>query len=68
MKFKRFINEDYNLIVNLDQTIQGEKIQKFISSLIEEFEKLWKIPRSEVSYKEICDGLEAIITKALYFR
>lgn len=54
--------------MNLDQTIQGEKIQKFISSLIEEFEKLWKIPRSEITYKEICDGLEAIITKALYFR
>ena len=64
----RFLNDDYEIISNLEINKQGEKTQKLISDLIEEFENIWKLSRAVNNYNDICDGFEAIITKALYYR
>ena len=61
------MNDDYEIISNLEVSKQGEKIQKFISDIIEEFENLWKLTGVN-NYNEICDGFEGIITKAIYYR
>ncbi len=62
------MNDDYEIISNLEISKQGEKTQKIISELIEEFENIWKLQRNVNNYNEICDGFEAIITKAIYYK
>jgi hypothetical protein len=64
----RFLNHDYELISNLEINKQGEKIQKMISEIVDDFENLWKLPKDVNTYNEICDGFEGIITKAIYNR
>ena len=62
------MNDDYEIISNLEISKQAEKTQKIITDLIEEFENLWKLERTVNTYNEICDGFEAIITKAIYYK
>ena len=62
------MNDDYEIISNLEITKQGEKTQKFITDLIYAYEKIWNLSKSVNITNEICDGFEAIITKAIYYR
>ena len=46
----------------------SEKVQDFVSKLIIDFSRIWKINLSSypIYYKEICDEFESKVTKALY--
>jgi hypothetical protein len=57
-------------MANLEKIEIGKNIQEFISKLIIEFSRLWKLNllNNPSHYMEICDAFEGIITKALYNR
>lgn len=67
-ELNNYLNEGFKKIISLDKPVMGKMVQDFITKLLIDFAKLWKIDlkRNEKHYDEICDGLESIITKSLY--
>jgi isoleucyl-tRNA synthetase len=66
-KMKIFIGEFNENRIKYTLKEKSELIQNFISELIEIYIEKFKIDLDkENAYKEICDGIESLITKNLY--
>ena len=66
-KIKFFIGEFNNNQIKFTLKEKSEKIQNFISEIIEIYIEKFNIDLDKNdNYKEICDGIESLITKNLY--
>ena len=66
-KIKIFIGDFNNNQIKFTLKEKSEKIQNFISEIIEIYIEKFNIDLDKNdNYKEICDGIESLITKNLY--
>jgi hypothetical protein len=70
-ELQNFINIKFTDICEESKNINmiAIAVQDFISKMIAEFAKIWKIEftNNRPAYSEICDGFESLITKSLYY-
>jgi hypothetical protein len=71
-ELQSFINIKFTDICEESKNINmiAIAVQDFISKMITEFAKIWKIEFTNniAAYSEICDGFESLINKSLYYQ